>query len=149
MLKRFMALVRKLLRLGPLLMEVACVLGCGARPQPLPTTYPVHGTVTYRDRKPVTGGLVQFQAQAEPSVTTVATIQSDGMYRMSTMRNGLRVDGAVAGPNRVIVTPPGSTTSQQATNTDIGRRGVIPTVYPVPYNVEPRDNEYHLTIERP
>jgi hypothetical protein len=28
-------------------------------------------------------------------------------------------------------------------------RGVVPTIFPKPYNVESRDNQFNLTAERP
>jgi hypothetical protein len=124
--------------LDAFLIATMCLTGCGKPAKPLPTTYPVHGKVTYKDGAPVRDGLVQFHPEADPSVTTVAVIQSDGTYRLKSMRDGVRAEGAVPGVNRVMVTPPGNA------------HGIIlPVTYPTPYNVEPRDNEFHLTIERP
>jgi hypothetical protein len=126
--------------LGSILALVICLAGCGKRPPPLPTTYPVHGRVTYQDGTPLCGGLVQFFPQADLSVTTNATIASDGTYSLTTMRNGLRAEGAGAGPNHVIVIAPPSTNANQ--------KGVLLTVSPDPCNVEPRDNKFDLTVER-
>ena len=84
-----------------------CLAGCGRRSAPLPRTYPVHGKATYENGAPVTAGLVQFQPQSEPSVTTAGVIRNDGSYSLTTMRDGLRAEGAVAGPNRVFDNPGG------------------------------------------
>jgi len=124
----------------------SCLTGCGERPVALPPTYPVHGRVTYRDGAPLGGGLVQFQSQADLSVVTSAAIQKDGTYALATMRNGLRTDGAVAGPNRVMVVP--------ADDGNVGgaspvAQSALPIVFPMPYNVEPRDNEFPLVVEQP
>jgi hypothetical protein len=136
--------------LGSVLALVTCVVGCGKRPAPLPPTYPVHGRVTYRNGSPLSGGLVQFFPEANPTVTTNATICSDGMYSLATMRNGLRAEGAVAGPNRVIVIPMhGNSDNRQADRTDTVHPEIIPTTYPTPYNVELRNNEFNLTVEPP
>jgi hypothetical protein len=58
-------------------------------------------------------------------------IQSDGTYSLVTKRDGLQADGAVPGANRVIV-----------------QCGLQSTIYPAPYRVEARDNEFNLKIER-
>jgi hypothetical protein len=120
---------------GSVLVLVACLAGCGKRPAPLPTTYPVHGKATYRDGTPLAGGSVQFLPEADRSVTTNGEIGGDGTYRLTTMRDGLRAEGAVAGPNRVIVVTSPNT--------------VTPIILPAPYNVASRDNEFNLTVERP
>ena len=62
-----------------------------------PKTYPVQGKVTYKG-EPVPKGTITFQPdQGQPSV---ADIQPDGTYRLSTFKEG---DGAVAGHHRVFV----------------------------------------------
>jgi len=127
-------------RLGSVLVLVACLVGCGKRPAALPATYPVHGKVTYPDGKSVTGGLVQFLPEADSSVTTNATICEDGTYSLTTMRDGLRAQGAVTGPNRVIVVA--------SSSDNVNRRSALPTIYPTPYDVQPSDNEFNLTAER-
>lgn len=125
-----------------------CLAGCGRRSAPLPRTYPVHGKATYENGAPVTAGLVQFQPQSEPSVTTAGVIRNDGAYSLATMRDGLRAEGAVAGPNRVFVIP-AENVARRADSRRITQQGAsVPTVYPTPYRVEPRDNEFNLIVER-
>ena len=141
MLKQWVSLV---------LVLAVCLPGCGKRTAPLPTTYPVHGKVTYKDGKPVSGGTVQFQPQAEPSVTTAATIQSDGTYRLATMRDGLRADGAVAGPNRVtVILADNENNDRERGKAPMIQPMAFPTTYPTPYTVEPCNNKFDLTVERP
>ena len=127
-----------------------CVAGCGDRPRPLPTTYPVHGKVTYPDGKPVAGGLIQFQPQAEPSVSTTGTIHNDGTYSLISVRDGLRAEGAVACPNRVIVVQWADQESQrQEPGKPTRQQGCLPTNVAALFHVQPRDNEYNLVINRP
>ena len=135
-------------RIGLILIAAACLAGCGSRPQPLPATYPVHGKVTYKDGAPVTDGLVQFQPSASLSVATTGNIQSDGTYSLTTMRDSLRAEGALAGPNRVIVLPVDKDRMGKQ-DPRLQQGGIPSTTFPTPYIVEPRDNEFNLTIERP
>ena len=72
------------------------ISGC-TEPVDGPKTYPVQGKVTYKG-EPVPKGTITFQPdQGQPSV---ADIQPDGTYRLSTFKEG---DGAVAGHYRVFV----------------------------------------------
>ena len=131
-----------------MLIVVLHAAGCPERPKPLPRTYPVHGKVVYKDGAPVTNGLVQFQPEAEPTVTTTAAIRSDGAYSLITTRDGLRAEGAVAGSNRVIVIAMDRNNSLEgAAVRQQGR--LLATYYPTSYNVESRDNELNVTVERP
>ena len=71
--------------------------GCG------PRLYPVRGTVTYPDGRPVTEGLVVFESDgAAKPVSARGEIQPDGRYRLSTFRPG---DGVPPGKYRVLVAP--------------------------------------------
>ncbi len=132
---------------------VYCFGGCGDRPKVLPATYPVHGTVKYKDGKPVTGGLVQFRPATDTRATTTGLIQADGSYSLVTRRDGLAAPGAIAGPNRVTITPSRSERII-ARRTDGGRPEeqmgtIMITTYPTPYDVAPHDNEFNCTIDRP
>ncbi len=62
-----------------------------------PKTFPVSGKVTYKGQ-PVTRGTITFQS--DQGHASVAEIQSDGTYRLSTFGEA---DGAVAGHYRVYV----------------------------------------------
>lgn len=62
-----------------------------------PRTFPVSGKVTYKGQ-PVTKGTITFQP--DEGQASVADIQTDGTYRLSTFGEG---DGAVAGHYRIYV----------------------------------------------
>jgi hypothetical protein len=65
-----------------------------------------------------------------------------------TTRDGLRAEGAVAGPNRVIVVAVDKNNPQ--VSAAVRQQGPLPTTYfPTSYTVEPRDNELNVTVERP
>jgi hypothetical protein len=142
------------------LLAMASLVGCGDRKEPLPTTYLVHGKVTYKGGGPVANALVQFRPKSEPRVSTSAVTRSDGAYSLLTKRDGLKVDGAVAGSNRVTVfyTGDNGASPQAAGNAGAGPQakgmtGSQPTMFstefPTPCEVQPRDNEFNLTVERP
>jgi hypothetical protein len=114
--------------------------GCGRRPDPLPTTYPVHGVVEYKDGSLVTGGLVQFFPEADSSVLTAGTIEDDGSFSLTTTRPKQRSTGAVAGPNRVGVRV---SSAKDATS----QASPISFGFPKPFVVEPHDNNFTLVID--
>ena len=125
--------------------------GCGEQAKPLPATYPVHGKVTYQDGKPVADAMVRFHPESEPRVVTSAVTGNDGAYSLVTQRNGLRAAGAVAGPNRVTVVHTRNGRAKPQANGVAGQQpmGIVSTDFPTPYEVQPRDNEINLTVERP
>jgi hypothetical protein len=148
MLTRVLSRIEKRGHIGFLLITAACLAGCGKSVKPMPATYPVHGKVIHKDGKPVTAGMVQFQPEADTSVTTTGTIQNDGTYRLTTIRDRVRAEGAVAGPNRVIVSPGAAADVTMSPNRNMKMAGrPVPTIYPTPYAVEPRDNEFNLNVE--
>ena len=129
------------------MMVGACLIGCASPTQPIPTTYPVHGRVTYEDGTPVTDGLVQFHPDASLSVATTGKIQSDGAYSLTTMRDGLRAEGALPGPNRAIVLVVNENGGSKL-DPRLQQGRASSTTFPTPYIVEPKDNEINLTIQR-
>jgi len=83
-------------RLGAALLLLGAA-GCGER------LYPVSGKVTLEDGKPLTKGLVIFEAlEGEKKVTARGDIQADGTYRLSTRRPG---DGVPPGKYHVLISP--------------------------------------------
>src|SRR5205085_213820 len=76
------------------------VAGCGKSQK----TYPVEGSVTYPDGKPLVGGSVEFESQEAETkgLNARGDIGADGSYRLKTGKD----DGAVEGSHRVIVVPP-------------------------------------------
>jgi len=114
------------------------VAGCQPDAAPLPKTYPVSGKVVLENGQPLRSGMVMFQSAADPSVTTTGVIQSDGSFSLTTLRDGQRADGAVAGQHRVTVIPPQDET-----------QSAMVTVFREPYTVEAGDNDFTLVIEPP
>ena len=82
---------------------------------------------------PAAGATVQFISETDRSINASAIVGPDGTYSLSIRRDGLQAEGAAAGANLVILTPPGS----------------LPKIFPAPYRVEPRDNQIDLTIDGP
>jgi hypothetical protein len=79
------------------LLLLAGVTGCG------PRLYPVRGKVTLDDGKPLTRGLVLFEASGDgPRVMARGEVQPDGSYQLSTHKPG---DGALPGRYRVLLNP--------------------------------------------
>jgi hypothetical protein len=79
-----------------------CLAGCSSGPK----TYPVEGTVVFKDGTPFPGGLVEFEpVTADPKLRVNArgAVQPDGTFRLTTFKEG---DGAVEGQHRAVVLPP-------------------------------------------
>ena len=72
------------------------VPGCGPRN---PKTYPVRGTVVFKDGAPVTWGTIEFHPVGRQAAAR-AEIQSDGSFALSTYGQN---DGAVPGKYQVTV----------------------------------------------
>jgi hypothetical protein len=68
-------------------------------------TYPVEGTVKFRDGKPLFGGSVEFQPVGEQKgkISSRGYISPEGTFRMGTFKPG---DGAIEGKHRVLVISP-------------------------------------------
>jgi hypothetical protein len=71
--------------------------GCGGE-----TLFPVSGTVTYKDGKPVTAGLVIFEPVSQ-KISARGEIQADGSFQLGTHRDN---DGALEGEYKVLIAPP-------------------------------------------
>jgi hypothetical protein len=83
---------------APLLFLAACCLLPGCNRSDRPATYPVRGTVTYRE-KPVAGATVAFLAPGAPRPAT-ATTDEAGNFHLTTYEPN---DGAIAGTHVVTV----------------------------------------------
>ncbi|HWB12507.1 MAG TPA: hypothetical protein VG826_25000 [Pirellulales bacterium] len=60
----------------------SAAIGCGPSAPKIPTTYPVHGTVTLNG-EPVTGGYVRFEpVEAGKGMEADGAVQSDGSYKV-------------------------------------------------------------------
>ncbi|HZZ79213.1 MAG TPA: hypothetical protein VFE62_11880 [Gemmataceae bacterium] len=90
---------------GSLCLFVLCLLfGCSNAP-PLPKTFPVTGTVAYQDGKPLNGGSIQLKSASDPLLRVVGDIQSDGSFKLKTIKDAI-ADGAPEGEYQVIITLP-------------------------------------------
>jgi hypothetical protein len=81
--------------LGPLLVGST---GCGSG-----SIYPVQGKVVFKDGTPLQGGIVVFESVDNDRVIARGDIEPDGTFSLGTRKRG---DGALAGPHRVLVSPP-------------------------------------------
>ena len=75
----------------------SAVTGCGSRN---PKTYPVSGTVLFKDGTAVTWGTIEFHGLAKQAGAR-GEIGSDGSFMLSTFGEG---DGAIPGEYQVTVT---------------------------------------------
>ncbi len=86
--------LHRALKYLPFLLLFAFLAGCGSH---LPETAKVQGKVTWNGA-PVAGGTIVFYP--EKGRPAMATIQSDGSYRLTTFKDG---DGAVLGKHKVTI----------------------------------------------
>src|SRR5579871_979090 len=120
------------------------LVGCGGGP----AIHPVEGTVRFKDGTPAVGCTVEFRSGDGATATNASgDVGADGKYKLTTFVEGKPRDGAVAGPNRVIVVGPPSSSS-----------GPPPLAIPIKYadyatsglsfDVKPGPNEYNITLEK-
>lgn len=81
-------------------------IGCGYSP----TTYPVSGkVVAARGGKPISGGMITFQLDKDPTLTATGEIQKDGSFTLTTYyvssNYGASKPGAPTGEYSVTVEP--------------------------------------------
>jgi hypothetical protein len=127
-----------------LLIALVCTIGCVRRQSELPKTYPVRGKVTLKNGKPVTDGMVRFEPASTPKATTAGKINSDGTYSLITMSGDKRADGAIPGPNRVILV----LSANSGVPVPKGQLIPPPVVFPKPFVVEEKENDIPLTISQ-
>jgi hypothetical protein len=134
----------RLVRIGlpAIAVILACSIGCGKRPEPLPTTHPVHGVVKLKNGSLATGGIVQFCPDSDVTVLSSGTIGADGSFSITTSRPGVRGTGAVAGPNRVSVLV-------SSVKGPAGQELPISFAFSQPFVVKPGDNSFTLVVEVP
>lgn len=120
-----------------LALALSALGGCGSKVQ-LPKTYPVRGRVVYKGGGPLTGGVVQFQAAADPKLLINGEIGKDGTFALTTRLDGHQVAGAVEGAHQVTVTPP-MPADQSAE----------PIVLKKTFTVQAGDNFFDIEIEKP
>jgi len=79
--------------------------GCGAGG---PETYPVEGSVVFKDGdvSRLVGGRVEFQSVDDPDVLASADIEEGGSFSPVTLKDGRETPGLLEGTHRVCVLPP-------------------------------------------
>lgn len=81
---------------------LAIAAGCSPSPD-LPKVYPTTGTVRLLNGRPFAGGLITLTSTTDPRQVMDAPISDDGTFRLATVAANQRLDGAVAGVYRVMV----------------------------------------------
>ncbi len=125
----------------PAALAGALVLAAGCARVEMPRTYPVTGTVAFRDGEPIRGGAVQFMSASDPSLSISGQIQEDGTFTLYTLKDKTKVGGAPEGTYTVTFLPP------------LGedRRPLMPpTDLRQTFQVEAKeDNHFDVRIDRP
>lgn len=120
-------------------LALGVLTGCGSG---LPKTYPVKGKVVYKDnQKPLTNGLIEFEPTADSGERASSSIEEDGSFTLNTTHTNYKeTPGAIPGEYRVFVELPRREGPDEG-----GKRIAVPGTY----KVEPKTNEFTITIERP
>ncbi len=87
------------------LMVVCALMGCRRDP-PLPRSYPAVGNVAYKGGQPLKGGSIQFNTAADPLLRVVAEISENGEFKLHTIKDNAKAEGAPEGDYQVTVTLP-------------------------------------------
>ena len=90
--------------------------------------------MVFEGGQPVSAGIVTFQPQNDPTVSTSGVIGPDGTFLLYSFNAGIRAPGATAGPHRVIV--------------NVSNAMVSAFEFPDPLVVKPGDNEFTLTVPK-
>jgi hypothetical protein len=80
--------------------------GCNTSATMMPKTYPVKGTIVYKDGQPLEGGQVEFQPIVKSSVTVTGDIKYDGTFTVRSRNDAATVPGAPSGIYRINILPP-------------------------------------------
>src|SRR5437870_3937346 len=97
------------LRLAPLTLALAVVVGCKEPPKPMPTTYPVTGKVIYKKGGPIARATVTFRSAADIDTQMICngTTEDDGTFTLTSLRTSDKQEasGAPEGEYRVTIIP--------------------------------------------
>jgi hypothetical protein len=110
---------------------LAGIVGCGPG---MPKTYPAKGKVVFKGGKPVTDGRIQFQSATDPQIKALGEIDEDGSFSLKTYVGAKNAGGIPAGPYSIVV--------------ELERPTRV-VALPSTYTVEPRENDFTITIEKP
>jgi hypothetical protein len=114
------------------------VVGCNSSAG-LPKTYPAGGSVVYKGGQPMKGGSIQFSSLANAELRIIGPIGDDGTFKLETVRDRARADGAPEGEYQVMVIPP----------LQGDHKGSPPIILPRPYKVEPKENQFKIELPIP
>ncbi len=118
--------------------------GCNTEPA-LPKTYPVTGKVVFKGGQAMTGGAIEFKSADDPMLRVVGTIDPNGTFTLSTLKDNSRVTGAPEGDFQVTVLPPlGTNPGGSVADAQKGQQAIR---LPKSYRIEAKDNT--LDIELP
>lgn len=118
--------------------------GCATGGVVLPKTYPASGTVVYKGGQPMTGGSVQFNSESDPLLRMIGTIEKDGQFKLTTMKDEAKADGAPEGVYRVFVLPPA--VGEARDKVPAGHKGVLPITLPEPFKLGPHENTIKIEL---
>jgi hypothetical protein len=140
--------ITTLLRTVAVAIVLLSALGCSKKPT-LPETFPVRGKAVFPDGQPVPGGAIRFESQSDATVVANGEIGRDGTFTVSTFKVGVRAPGAIAGPHRVIVIFSDELSAAIPSRPGIPAGGALSVVLPKPFTIQPKDNEFTLTVPKP
>jgi hypothetical protein len=115
--------------------------GCNSG-QEMPKTYPAGGRVLYQNGQPMKGGSIQLLGEATNYLRIFGSIQEDGKFSLSTLRDRTKIAGAPVGEYRIEVLPP----------LQGEHKGTLPINVPATYKVEAVGNnqlEIKLNVSPP
>lgn len=117
------------------LFALAAVIGAGCgKPAPPVELFPADGQIIQANGQPAPGGVIEFRAANDARQRSVASVGGDGKFKLSTVINEKKFDGARPGKYVVSFSPRGS--------------GYIPSIeLAEPLTLQPEPN--HLTIKLP
>jgi hypothetical protein len=110
----------------------------------LPTTYPATGTVVYKGGQPMTSGSVQFNSDSDPLLRVMGTIEKDGQFKLTTVKDNAKADGAPEGVYRVFVLL--APVSDARDKVPEGHKGMLPIVLPDPFKLGPQENTIKIEL---
>lgn len=116
--------------------SAAVPLGCQRTVVYIPQTQEMRGYVSYKDGRPVTGGVIEFRHLRDPSIRAVGNIERDGSFELKTLAGNQQLQGIPPGRYDVLVAPPpemGQTHS--------------PYQFPTPVEIAQNQREIRLEIE--
>ena len=111
-------------------------LGCQRTVVYIPQTQEMRGYVSFKDGKPVTGGVIEFRNLRDPSLRAVGNIERDGSFELKTLAADQRLQGIPPGRYEVTVAPP----------SEMGQTH-SPYKFPKPIDILANQKEIRLEIE--